>query len=414
MTRGNVRTVLLRTFAALALLLGMALGAVETVHAAGPSGTIYYQAYNSSGASFNAIKPDGSGQSTNLLPNLLSLTDASLITYVNPSFHAYGTVPTKDRWWIVPLPNGTYDEVRDGGGGIHYDVPHHDLFAVRQDPQNRSQLVVVQVTDLFGIVMFNKLGNTCWSNDTNDAAASFVQGTMAYDIRPAFEFDDSTGTTFVDYAKWVNCAVNVPLTAGEIQAGWQANNFLPFGPDSALPEEVDAAIRHVPDRSSTFYPRIDGQGAFSPDGAFALANTPDRHFFKLDAASGSIVQTLFTDQITGLAQWSPSGSSVAISDYAGQGWAPNYGNIQTIPANGGTLKKVLAATVRGSTQTMYRNPVWSPDSKYMAVTKEVWSGSTLTGLWITRLSLSDGKTLDLLSLPTSGTNTTLLRWVADN
>lgn len=393
-----------------------------------PAGTIYYSVgSNTAGSPYlggvlYAIKGDGSGQTANLLPDLQGLTQAPNIVQVNPSFRKYGSSAVHDRWWLIPLPTGeVYPEVRYAGGTVKYNVPHNDLFAVRSNPVNRSQLVTVQLTDLYGVVMFPAPINSCWSNDSNEGPASFVQGSFVYDIRDAIG-ENPDGTTVVDVTRWVPSFVNVPLTATEINDGWANHDFKPFGPETALPAEIDAAIHTRP--TNTFFPRIDGQGLSSPDSAFYLLATGDAHptprrMFKMAAATDTPAQLLWDGNAASpgpinQCQWSPDGSKIAITDYV-SGW-PEYGNVWTMPANGSAApKKVLDSGAKGSTTTMYTNPIWSPDNKYLVVQKQQWSGTTLTGLSIMRLSLTDGKTLDLVQLPmTAGTATLLQRWVADN
>ncbi len=118
-----------------------------------PTGTIYYKAGGSAptGYIFNAIKPNGTGLTQNLLPNLANLNPIGFQMAI-PCGLPQGNATVHDRWWIIALQTGTYDEVINTVGNTIYDVPHYDLFAVRSDPQNRSQLVTVQLTDLYGIV----------------------------------------------------------------------------------------------------------------------------------------------------------------------------------------------------------------------------------------------------------------------
>jgi hypothetical protein len=115
------------------------------------------------------------------------------------------------------------------------------------------------------------------------------------------------------------------------------------------------------------------------------------------------------------AQWSPDGATIAIPELVPS--LPRGGNIWTIPSGGGTPKKILAASVKGSTITSYSSwgysPLWSPDAKYLVVLKEKFSGSTLTGAWLTRVRVADGSKLDLVQLPTNVSNRPL-RWVSDN
>jgi hypothetical protein len=88
------------------------------------------------------------------------------------------------------------------------------------------------------------------------------------------------------------------------------------------------------------------------------------------------------------------------------------GSIYTQPAAGTSAPKLLLnISVKGQTVTTYSSPTWSPDNKYLAVVKTQYTGNTLTGAWVTRLSLSDGKRQDLVPV---ADGTKLLRWTADN
>lgn len=92
--------------------------------------------------------------------------------------------------------------------------------------------------------------------------------------------------------------------------------------------------------------------------------------------------------------------------------------IWTQPANGSASpSKLLATTVKGNKRTDYTDPNWSPDSKHLVVVKNEYIGGTQTGRWLTRVTVADRKTLDLVPLPISGSpgvSHPILRWAADN
>lgn len=377
-----------------------------------PAGTIYYHSGNATGDSYYAIKADGSGKSSNLLPGVVGPGSAY------PAFHPSGSNAAQDRWWIYTAQTDVYDNYIYANGTVAHNVPHWDLFAGRSNPQNRSQLVTVRLTDLYGVVRCT--GGACWSNDSNEDANSFIVGVMGQDLRNAF-VENPDGTTTINVAQEVHCSLRVPLTASEIQAGWQANDFVPISDISTTEEELDEMLwpYFAP------YPYASTGGTIAPSGNFLLLNTYDYTKLQIadwsNPASGNPPHILWDgstkapNHMQGV-QWSPDGTTIAIDELVTT--FPRGGNIWTIPAAGGTPKMVLAASVKGSTITSYSGwgqaPIWSPDGKYLVVLKEQFTGTTLTGAWLTRLSLSDGKTLDLVPLSTTASWNVPLRWVADN
>jgi hypothetical protein len=157
-----------------------------------PTGTIYYR----NDSTYFAVKPDGTGKATNILPNIAALV-APGIPDVNPADTPSGNNATHDRWWIYAGITGYYDHYVRSDGVVLDNWPHRDLFAVRSDP-TRTGLVVVQLTDLYGIADIQVF--SCWSNDgNNDLENSFVTA-VAPDIRDAF-VTESDGTTVVNEAK---------------------------------------------------------------------------------------------------------------------------------------------------------------------------------------------------------------------
>ena len=70
---------------------------------------------------------------------------------------------------------------------------------------------------------------------------------------------------------------------------------------------------------------------------------------------------------------------------------------------------------KGTSTWAYKGIVWSPDSKYLVVLKTEYRSGSLYSFWLTRVSVSDGKTQDLIQLPlTGGPYQAPVRWVADN
>lgn len=407
MTRGW-KTTLLHSILFAAFAIGTAINATGAPPPPAPSGTIYYR----TGMSFNAVKPDGSGQAANLLPGIGAMT-SPVFGNANPAFFKSGSNSTQDRWFIYPGNNGTYDEYITRSGSTLYDFPHRDLFAVRSNPADRSQLIVVQLTDLYGIVTFEP-ASAGWSNDSNDNPASFVES-WAQDLSSAYsEIEDpDTGeiTTRLDASLQIPCTARLPLTSSDLDAG----GIIPIGPDTVTPAQLHAMLWPYMFRAA----RIDGQGIISPDGLdfLSINSTQGTRLEIVDATTGSAAQLLWdgtagVPNVISRAQWSPSGTTIAIAERVST--YPGGGHIWTQPADASASpKKVLSATTSGSNKTAYSEPIWSPDNQYLVVLKQRYSGTTLTGAWITRVKVSDGKTQDLVSVPTSGDRAPL-RWVSNN
>jgi len=75
----------------------------------------------------------------------------------------------------------------------------------------------------------------------------------------------------------------------------------------------------------------------------------------------------------------------------------------------------LAATPKGQTVVTDSKTIWSPDNNYLVVIKNQYSGGTLTGRWLTRVSVADRQTVDLVPVPTSDDGSRpVLRWTSDN
>jgi len=405
MTRGWKSTLLN------ALLCGVLASGTMTALGAppppAPTGTIYYK---STGSTINAVKADGTGHTLNVLPNYSSMTGTT-ISVANPALYRSGSNSTHDRWFIYPGITGVYDETFDGTT-TYYDFHHYDLFAVRSNPANRSQLVTVQLTDLYGIANFNPGGAGSWSNDGNDGPYSFVTG-LAKDLRGAYEEieDPDTGeiTTYVDTTLSSTCTPRVPLTLIELDAG----GYVPISPDTISEAELDAVLAFHSISKGPGY-----QGVFSPDGSLCLRNNaPTKQLSIADSLTGNPVQLLWDGSTTApndmyLWQWSPGGLTIAfterISTYT------RGGHIWTQPANASSVpKKVLTATTSGSTKTSYEAPLWSPDSNYLMALKLRYSGTTLNGAWLTRVRLSDGAATDIVSISTASIPS-MLRWTSNN
>jgi len=399
-------------FVAVAAVIGSVLGFPGDAAAQTPSGTIYYK----SGTAFYAIKPDGTGKASNILPNIYLLSGPAY-GIANPAYSPSGGNAIHDRWFIYTANTGSYDEYVNSNGTVSYDEEHRDLFAVRSNPQDRSQLITVQLTDLYGIVKMFPAAS-CWSNDGNNSSGSFVTG-WAYDLRDAYseEEDPETGeiTTVLRAADQISISLRLPLTSSELNSGWLDGTLEPVSPDTVSEAELDEMLWP----SMRGVGRIDKQGALAPDGTrFLRTFGPQTQVQIMDAASETLVQLLWDGSTSAPnvmqdAQWSPNGQTIVIGDRDAS--LPSGGNIWTQPASGASPpKKVLSSTVSGSTKIAYSNPIWSPDNNYVVVLKQRYSGSTLNGAWITRVKVSDGKTLDLTAVSTvSGVGSQPVRWVSN-
>jgi hypothetical protein len=400
--------------ALVSILLSSIVATAITAHGAppapAPTGTIYYRV----GTSINSVKADGSSHTLNLLPGWISMTQ-NVNSFPNPAFYRSGSNSTHDRWYIGVGITGTYDEyVSTVNGQTLYDYPHYDLFAIRSNPANRSQLITVQLTDLYGIVSLSALAS--WSNDDNDGPASFVT-CAAHDLRDAYEEleDPDTGEiiTRVNTPLATFTDARVPLTLTELDLG----GYVPISADTISESELDAMLAY-----DLFTPgRLDFQGSISPDGSrFLSAPNAEQTLLRIsDVHTGSPLQTLWDGSTTapnimfaGCHQWSPSGTTIAIGERLST--YPRGGNIWTQPADASAApKKVLSATTSGSTKTSYSQPLWSPDNQFLVALKLRYSGTTLNGAWLTRVKLSDGKSTDIVSVSTASIPYPL-RWVTNN
>lgn len=419
MTRGDTTRFGTGLFAALAVALGLLSSTVLAAKPPAPppppppAGTIYYRI----GTVYYAMKADGSGQASNILPNIADLT-APNAGDANPAFSPSGSNATHDRWWVYPAVTGVYDHWIYADGTVSDNHPHLDLFAVRSDPLDRSQLITVQLTDLYGIA--TTAGATaCWSNDTNNNPPSSFVTSYVYDLRGQF-IEEEDGTTVVDLTQLGNKthSLRFPLTISEIQPG-----YVPFGPGSADESELDAMLLPVMQGAgfSLSAGVLGNQGAIAPSGDFYLrirSQSPGNQLLIENWQSGS--QSILWNGSNGAptkpwtAQWSPSGATVAIENNLSGSFLG--GDIWTQPASGSAAPlKVLAATSKGTTTVTYQKPIWSPDNNYLVVVKNQYSGGTFTGRWLTRVSVADGKTIDLVSLPVPpSSNYPILRWTSDN
>jgi dipeptidyl aminopeptidase/acylaminoacyl peptidase len=224
-------------------------------------------------------------------------------------------------------------------------------------------------------------------------------------------------------------SLRLPLTISEIQPG-----FVPFGPpespdpeiqlelDAQFDAELDAML--LPWLYGAGYVtggRYDGQGAIAPSGNFVLRTPPGPGVRLIieewtQSPSGAppliLVDGINNDIVD--AQWSPDGQTIAMVENGMGGLGE--GSILTQPASGASAPKLVMkdfiSNKPGHPITTYSQPVWSPDSKYLAVIRRQYtSGGELTGAWLMRVTLADGKKLDLVPV---ADDTELLRWTADN
>lgn len=428
----------IRLLAGLALIAALLVAATQPAPAAKPSGssstptgTIYHTggSFYEPGKFIWGFKPSGIPNGTsgafNLLPGFYDELPAlgTLFALPIPCRLPQGSDTFHDRWWVAALQSDTYDEVTVSGGQTRTDYPHYDLYAMRSDPNDRTQLIKVQLTDLYGMVNCN--GGASWSNDTNEAETSFVM-VRGYDIRNTF-VEDAAGT-FYDQSQAVPVTLRIPLKASKIPL--QPNEFVPvgpahnvqslLGPDMSV-RQVDPGIRDISSDTGLEYVKSDpnsppSENPSAPnrlviaDATIPYANNPIQILW--DGNSGAPRQSIH-------AVWSPDGTTIAFIDDAAS-TAPG-GDIWTCSASGGSPPKrivpVSKSTGKNSSTFTYRYPVWSPDSKHLAYLK--WESDTATGalktVTISRVSISDGKTFDIAAVfYNNALDGTTLRWAADN
>lgn len=339
-----------------------------------PAGTIYYRQNLTQITGMNA---DGSGKFEALPSTALKDLTPGYSILAMPSDH----LTSGSRWWITYAQTGTYATWISTNGETYTDFPHHDLIAVRRTPANATQLDVVQLTDLYGVLALVPQSGV-WSNDSNEESNSSFVGGGVYDLRGAI---DDAGT--LDFRLVISMTLRLPVTASEIASG-----MVPPLDGTLTDAEIDSFLWPVlPNRI------LNRQGTTSPSGILsAVLPSPGNVLEVVDAEFpdyNNPVQVLWDSNVgSPLAmerpQWSPDGLTIA--------FAADDGNIWTVPANGSAApKKVLARSVKGQMTLKYSLPIWSPDSQYLVVSLKTYSGTSLASSGLVRLPAAGGTTTDL-------------------
>src|SRR5690606_17503974 len=154
--------------------------------------------------------------------------------------------------------------------------------------------------------------------------------------------------------------------------------------DTMTPAELDSLF--YPDMAGLFSLTNCPQGILSPDGldyvmsdpsttshsttpqlliiADALSEYPTNAFVLWDGSAGSARQPTY-------AEWAPNGQKIAFIGVTNNG----TGELWIQSTSGSAPSKLLSVSTKGQSTFTYTNPVWSPDSNYIAVFKqEIRSG----------------------------------------
>ncbi len=381
-----------------------------------PDGTIFFT--RSASATTCGMRTDGTSVTV-----VLPASVAGLSSYLcpSPSDQVYGTDPLNDRWWIVYEVTGYYDELWSGGS-VTYDHPHHDLFAVRTNPSNRSVVEHVQLTDLFGYVLFTRGGSydalPHWSNNSNEGPDSYVVHPRVTDIRGNFYIDEQGRSIIGPSTTGAPSTLHelrIPLRGSEIQAGWLAGDFVPFGPDSLDPEELELALDlalwpFLLYESGAGTTPIYGflPGTASPDGSMRVRYTSAQGHFLVDSLAPGKNNAIayLSNPGTGqgqdrFPQWSPDGNTILIVDGTSNilGTTASGGNLYLQAPFDGPVSPLLlssSTTKRGTTTALkYFLSKWSSDSQHVVARTYKYTNGTKVSENLVRVSVASGAVVDL-------------------
>lgn len=368
----------LRTAAVICFTLGFfSQFAVPSLQAQTPTGTVFYQSNT-----MKAMRPDGTGKvqvlpevsfGHVLFPSGADPTKPYALRGI-PCDQVHGSDPFHDRWYLTWVQTNTYDEVYIPTGSPFLNYPHLDAFAYRTNPLNRSQVVAVQLTDLYGIFAPDP-GILDWSNDTNESSlTSFISLSGGYDIRNSFSettlSDGSSHTTFSsDESLSPYRSVRLPWTASYIQAQWLSGAPVPFRPTT--PAQLDVC----------FYGWAGSSRLTSPNGTAFAAVRPDRILSIFDSYDRSITLKVLWNgtgaqepKYPGNPVWSRDGLSVAFLN-EGNSVYSSSGGVWSVPVASGAPRQLAKNVSKGFRLTRFSEPMWSTDSKFI-VMKSTQQGST--------------------------------------
>lgn len=392
MTRSSSIGFAFRLWAGLTVVAGLAMlaefspQAVAAKPAPPPPGVIYFKFFPNS---IRSMTGAGGSVAEALPVNAMNALTPGYTQYAIPCNHLSGG----SRWFISLAITGYYDEVI-GNSGVTTDYPHHDLVAVRKRPGSSTEIDVIQLTDFYGIINF--FPQTAFlSNDSNENIdTSFVAAT-ARDIRHTF-VENPDGTTSYDSRLTTFETLRLPLTVSE----FLAPGFEPF--DGTMTDvEIDNLLwPYIPTA-------VNQQATTSPDGNLSIAFKNNRLLI-VDATAPDYdnpIRLLWDGNVAapsgfGWPQWSPDGTMIAFTASSSDVW--------TIPAAGGTPKKVLSQ----NSTTKYIRPIWSTDSQHVVATKNTYSGTTVTATRLVRTPKDGGTITDLGQIGTG--SGPALRWVPSN
>lgn len=374
-----------------------------------PSGTIFYFS-----TTLNAMRADGSGK-TQVLPSV----SAGHVLFPRgadptkpyalrgmPCDQVQGSDPMHDRWYLALVQTNTYDAVTRSNGSPVLNHPHLDLFAYRTDPLNRSQVIAIQLTDLYGIFAPSTGSSPDWSNDSNEnSQSSFIALGSGRYIASSFQettlSDGSTYSTFhADSSP--SKAVRLPWTASVIQLQWLMGG-VPYRPQSTAEFEALFAWFSGNSRGS------------SPDGLFYTASLTDRVISLFDHfQTGMVVKQLWNGngklepKYPANPVWSRNGATIAFIN-EGNSVGTSNGGVWSIPTATGAPKQLAKNSVKAFKLTRTSDPLWSPDSNFI-VYRSVTDG-TANASELLRIPAGGGTAVNLtadLVPPASG-----FRWVSN-
>lgn len=408
-------------------LVGLAVVTSSIVNAGKPAppppppppaatGTIFFK----SGAQMMAMNPDGSGKVAVLPANVPPghpLNPDGELQWLNgaPCDQVHGSNTKLDRWYLGTAHTHTFDKIirADGTEYIPSDPRtyyHYDIFAYRTNPANRNEVIVVQVTDFFGLV-WNQGASAYWSNDSNESDTASYIGSWARDIRGCCYLDDNDDFV-LDYSlnpdlqySPVTLHYHLPLTASEIQAAWEVDADLAIRPDN--PGDFNSILTFAPGGAET-----------APDG-LTYASCESGTIVVRQSATGALVRTVWNSngstnpKYPGAAVWSRDGNTILFHN-GGNSAYTSVGGYWKVSATGGTPTQLVQEDYKGYKWTWYTNGVWSPDSNYTSIRYNLQDSSKGPSQYtfdIMRLPASGG-TLTNLTADTTA-NVDLFRWVSN-
>jgi hypothetical protein len=260
-----------------------------------------------------------------------------------PSALVYGTDPVLDRWWL------TLEEVQPVVIGEFPAV--YELFACRVDPEGNLQRV--QLTALHPHVTISHPGfhpdvHFSWSNDGMDSFVSFRGRTYGLD-------DAETPPELQDPSDDLVHIFRLNLSGADIQAAFEQYSDPKIGIDGFTTGMIQSVLEY----GDVAYP-MGGTLAYhhwSPNSQ-RLTYVMPGELWVADCSSGPVThgdsetRKIWTE--CRFPQWSPDGGRIALG---------HDGSVWTVKPDGSGATLVLGKTRSDS----YAVPVWSPDSRQLAV-----------------------------------------------